>query len=375
MTHASSFRRRLAAAVLLAVLAGTATAARADWPVTVTDATGREVTVPKRPERILLGSGFNLVALSLIHPDPVGLLAGWTNDLLLYNTELYESFRARFPALADVPVVSTGGPGTFSTEMAITVEPDLAILAAWQDDAPEDRLNIERMTEAGIPVVVVDFNHDPLSNTAPGMRLLGRVLGREEQAEAFAGFYEAHLEHIRSAMAERGGTGPSVLLEAFPEPDTCCWAYGGTGMGEFLTLLGSRPVGADRLPPQGGELDAEFVLSVSPEVYIATGMPDGGRLRVGPGVETGDAVASLEEAVASPVRASMAATQAGRVHALWNFFNAVPLNILALEAMASWTRPDVFPDLDPAATLSEINARFAAVPFDGTYWTSLGGPR
>jgi iron complex transport system substrate-binding protein len=34
-------------------------------------------------------------------------------------------------------------------------------------------------------------------------------------------------------------------------------------------------------------------------------------------------------------------------------------------------RPDVFPGVDPAATLKEINARFAAVPFDGAYWIDL----
>ena len=61
----------------------------------------------------------------------------------------------------------------------------------------------------------------------------------------------------------------------------------------------------------------------------------------------------------------------GRVHGLWNFFNAVPLNILAAEAFAHWLRPDIFADVNPDASLNEINERFAAVPFRGAYWTSL----
>jgi iron complex transport system substrate-binding protein len=58
---------------------------------------------------------------------------------------------------------------------------------------------------------------------------------------------------------------------------------------------------------------------------------------------------------------------------MWNFFNAVPLNVLAAEAVASWVRPDLFGDLDPAGSLAEINERFAAVPFEGAYWTSVAG--
>lgn len=52
-------------------------------------------------------------------------------------------------------------------------------------------------------------------------------------------------------------------------------------------------------------------------------------------------------------------------------FNAVPLNVLAAEAFAAWLRPELFADISPEATLAEINQRFAAVPFEGSYWISL----
>ncbi|WP_142848370.1 hypothetical protein [Telmatospirillum sp. J64-1] len=63
--------------------------------------------------------------------------------------------------------------------------------------------------------------------------------------------------------------------------------------------------------------------------------------------------------------------QDGRVHALWhNFYNS-PMNLLAIEALATWIHPELFSDIDPAATLAEINERFLPVPFQGTYWSSL----
>ncbi|WGF90405.1 ABC transporter substrate-binding protein [Marinivivus vitaminiproducens] len=356
---------------LIVGLLGSASVACAEWPVTVTDAAGREVTVPTRPERVVLTSGFSLLTLALIHPDPVSLLAGWTGDLSAYNATAYEAFAARFPALADVPVVGSGAPDGFSLEAAVAVSPDLVIVPSWQLDTERGRLDVAHLEDAGIPVVVIDFNRHPLADTAAGMRMLGRVLGRDEQAEAYARFYEERLAVIRDRVAGDPGRGPSVLIDAYPTADVCCWAFGPEGISELVTLVGGHTVGGDRLPPLGGALDPEFVIAADPDVYIATGIPDSeGSVSVGPGVAESDARASLERIAQSPLREGLSAMRTGRVHAIWNFFIGVPINILAFEAMASWLRPDLFPDLDPVATLAEINRRFAAVPFEGAFWVS-----
>ncbi len=127
------------------------------------------------------------------------------------------------------------------------------------------------------------------------------------------------------------------------------------------------------MPRPGGMMNAEAVMAENPDVYIATSSPGGkySGFSIGPGVTAEEAETTLTESVDKPVMASIAAVRNGRVHGLWNFFNAVPLNIVAAEAFASWLRPDLFPDVDPAATLAEINRRFAAVPFEGSYWISL----
>lgn len=60
-----------------------------------------------------------------------------------------------------------------------------------------------------------------------------------------------------------------------------------------------------------------------------------------------------------------------RVYGLWHLFNNIPVNILAVEALAKWFHPALFGDVDPAATLREINAQFLPVPLVGTYWVTL----
>ncbi|MGO1080463.1 ABC transporter substrate-binding protein [Inquilinus sp. CA228] len=352
-----------------------APAARAEWPVTVTDAAGRQVTVPHQPRAVLLGAGINLVALALIDSDPVSLLAGWADDTRQYDPGLYAAFLAKFPRLAEVPVVGGGTDESFSLEKALTVGADLAIFGAWQAETEQGRLILDRLTAAGVPAVVVDFNHRPLANTASGMRLLGRVLGREDPANAFADFYEARLDRIRRRMAAHPEPGPTVLMHAYPQPDDCCWAIGETGLGELVSLVGGRNIAADRFPDAGGGvLSLEYVIGRDPQVYIATGLPQAANapgLAVGPGVPAEVARRSLATVLAAPGLSGLAAAREGRGHGLWNFFNAVPLNIVAVEAVARWLRPEIFGDLDPGATLAEINSRFAAMPFEGALWVSL----
>jgi len=359
----------LLAAFLLAVLPARAEVA---YPLTVTDSLGRAVTVPAEPKAILLGSGFNLVALSLIHPDPVSLLAGWAGDMKGDNPEIYARFREKFPAIEDVPIIGDGV--TVSFEAALSLKADLAILANWQADSDLGRQAIDYLERTGVPVVVVDFNSDALENTAGTMRLLGRVLNREEQANAFADFHDARIARIRERVADNPEPGPTVLMDAFPNPEKCCYAYGTGGLGAFIAITGSRNI-AESLPAQGGLVSTEFIVAADPDVYIATASPGGtySVFSVGPGVAPDEARETLARAVESPFLANLKAVRDGRVHGLWNFFNAVPLNVLAAEAFARWLRPDVFSDVDPDETLKEINERFAAVPFDGAYWISLNG--
>ncbi len=344
------------------------------WPVTVTDAAGRSVTIKAKPKAVLLGTGFDLIALSLIDPDPVSLLAGWSADMKDYNPEIYKDFVEKFPKLADVPIIGNGMGESLSMETILTLDADLAILANWQASTETGKRAIDYMESIGVPVIVVDFNGDPLKNTPVTMRLLGRVLDREEQANAFADFYEAHLKTITDRVAAHAGPGPTVLLDAYPNPDRCCYAYGVSGLGEFIGITGSRNIADSRnLPPQGGTVSSEFLIAADPEVYIATASPGStySGFFVGPGVTQEEARRTLGDAVKSPVLANLKGVREGRVHGLWNFFNAVPLNILAAEAFAHWLRPDLFADIDPDASLKDINERFAAVPFRGAYWISL----
>ena len=68
--------------------------------------------------------------------------------------------------------------------------------------------------------------------------------------------------------------------------------------------------------------------------------------------------------------------QDGRAAGVWHMFNDSPVHIALIEYLAKTFHPDLFQDVDPNATLAEINARFSPVTVPGTWWvTNALSPR
>ncbi len=363
---------RLASLVLL-VLAGLVPCRAADT-VTVRDVAGRDVTLQLPVKRIVLGEGRQFMALALLHPDPASLLAAWPADLQRQDKVLYEQYRSRFPALDRVPIVGRGSEDTFSVEQALASNPDVAILSGGYGPSARSGEVIRKLEAAGIPVVFIDFVEAPLKNTVPSIHLLGRLLGREAQAEAFAQFYQSRLDRIRTRLAQSKLTIPTVLMHAHAGMNDCCNAPARATIGAFIDVAGGYNIAVDVLKQPTGQLSSEYVMSRNPDIYVGTGgihLDAVGGLVMGPGVDPAVSRERLAKVVSNPVLAGLSAVQNGRVHGIWHLFNNMPLNVLAIEALARWFHPSVFADVDPDASLREVNEKFLPVPLKGTFWVSL----
>lgn len=366
-----------AAAILLGLsLAGCAPesaqgsddANRGDAAFTVTDVAGREVVLSAPANRVLLGEGRQLIALSLVHSDPGSIIAGWLGDLRALDPASYQLYLDRSPVIAEIPMVGQTSEETFSVEKALAVRPDVAILSGGHGPSASSSETVRQLEAAGIPVVFIDFREEPLKNTVPSVRLLGQVLGREEQAEAFIDFYESRMARISDRLAESNPARPRVYMEMHAGGDReCCGSPGKGNLGDYIEFAGGHNIGADVLPGSLGTLNLEYIISEDPEVYIGTGGSGTTTgVKIGSGVEENATRESLATVVARPGIAGLEAVQNGRAHALWHNFYNTPVNILAVEAMAKWIHPELFSDIDPAETLEQLNREFLAVPLEGT---------
>jgi iron complex transport system substrate-binding protein len=366
--------RRLLAGIAMLWLALCAPAVA--QAIRVTDLAGRDVVLAGPAKRIVLGAWVSLDALSLLHPDPVSLLAGWVEGGA--NAIQPSILRARFPAIDRVPVVGRGSFEAVGIEAIIARQPDLVLLSRF--DAyrygSEAAPGIAKLEAAGIQVAIVDFFLDPLASTEPSLRILGKLIGREDQAEAFIAFYRQHLERIATRLAKANPQRPSVFLHAFAARPDCCFSAGPGTIDGFIRLAGGQNIGAETIPGPVGQLSLEFVLTRNPELYIATAISVGADSQafvLGPGVSAERAAAGFARLLERRDLAALDAVAQRRAHGLWHLFVHTPVHIAAIEALARWQHPDLFADIDPQATLQEINSRFLAAPLEGTFWISSPG--
>lgn len=340
--------------------------------ITITDVQGRTVQVPRNAKRMLIDDGRFLLALALIHPDPVSVVAGWPHDVNRIGTHAYNQLRTRFPKLQQIAQTSSSS-GTFSLEKALSVNPDVAVFTSGTGPSAEQVALLER---AGIPVVFIDFIGSPFKNLEPSLRILGRLTGSEARAEQFLELRKSRLTLIEQRLRENPREGrPKVFFEAHAGiSDECCNSPGRGSIGDYISFVGGHNIGADVLPGPTGRLNLEYVLSQDPAVYIATGGPHlqrTGGLVVGPGFTPAQARASLRKMSQRQGISMLTAVRRGRVHGIAHQLLNSPLDILAIEALARWIHPSLFADLDPEATLKEINQRFLVVPLEGTNWIDL----
>ncbi|WP_374405796.1 ABC transporter substrate-binding protein [Pelagerythrobacter sp.] len=338
----------------------------------LTDIKGRTVSVPGPVSKIAIDDSRYLVALSLIHPDPVSLLSAWAHDDNRLGAEGYAQFLKASPELADLPRIASSAEN-FDVESIIAARPDVAVLSV---ESGVTDAQIERVEGAGIPVVVLDFFADPLDDLAPSLEILGKLVGREEQAREFLAFRKQRMDAIARRVAELPEAERTlVFLEAHAgsSPD-CCNSPGRGNASDYLQFVGGHNIGADALSQSSGKLNLEYVISRDPAVYIATGGPHlaaRGGFVVGPGYSEQDARESLRKVAARRGIADLTAVREGRIYGFSHQLLNSPLDIVAIETFAKWLHPQVFADLAPDQTLATLNSRFLAVPYDGAYWVSL----
>ena len=345
---------------------------------TVTDLAGRNVALPTKVQRVVLGEGRLLYTLALLE-DPANLLArvaGWQGDMARFDPQTWQQYQARYPHIARVPTIGTTNEASVSPEKVLSLAPDLAIFSITGHGPGRRNPLVDQLQALGVPVVFIDFREHPLTHTVPSLRLLGQALQREAQAERFIAFYEAQMRRVSDLTAGiPADLRPRTLLDARAGDTGGVLTAGRGSLGELVELAGGHNLGHTLIPGTLGEASLEAVLASRPEVYVATGyQPPGAKatgVRLGAQVGAAEACESLRAVVQRrPEIAALPAVRQGRVHAGWHHFYNTPYHVVLVQALARWLHPQRFATLDPELTWRELHRQFLGVPPTGTYWVS-----
>jgi iron complex transport system substrate-binding protein len=282
------------------------------FPLTLTDARGRRVTIPRRPRRII----------SLAPSVTETLFALGAGDRVIADT----TYCDYPPAAGKLPKI--GGYVDPNSEKIVALTPDLVLGARGNA-----RDALDHLSDLGLTVVTVA--PDSLEEVERAIRTIGRVVGTAPAAERLAGRCanrRAAIHHCTAALT--AGARPRTLL--LFSLDSLFSAGPGSHLDEIIRVAGGRNVAAGAKSPWP-ELSMETVVTADPEcLVVLTGRGMAHPLT---------AASALTRLRADRRWRAITAVQRGRVTVLDDDTLTLPGPRLVdgLEAMATALHPELFP--------------------------------
>ncbi|WP_062225780.1 ABC transporter substrate-binding protein [Aureimonas frigidaquae] len=360
-------RAALAALVAPCLWIGLSSQAAAEQRI-LTDVIGREVTVDLPAQRVVLGFYFEdymAVGGEEAYDHVVGLSReAWVGKVPA-NWAMHLAHR---PSLGDIADVGEIDAQTFSVEKVLSLQPDLVVLADWQYKALG--LDAERIVDAGVPIVVVDYNAQTVERHTASTRILGAVTGQEARADEIADFYEDSLKDVAERIARSGQPKPKVYMEFGNKgPAEYSFTYGKNMWGAMATAAGGDNIAAPFVE-WWGPINPEQVLAARPDAIFISGRENNANpaaLPMGQGVSAEDARAKLEAFETRPGWSELPAIRDGRLYGVYQGASRTLSDFAMVQFIAKQLYPTAFEDVDPVANYMAYYARYLPVTPDGTF--------
>ncbi|MES0810115.1 ABC transporter substrate-binding protein [Roseibium sp. SCPC15] len=368
------------AALAIATCFASATFANAET-ITVTDIAGRTVEVEKNPSKVVLGEGRMIYTIALLDQDnPFKRVVGWKDDMVRFDPDAYRKYQAAFPQAADLPSFGSPYSDEWNLEAVISLGTEVVLMNLGNLLKAQESGIIDKLAEAGVATVFVDFRQDPTQNTVPSIQLLGRIFDERDAADAFTDYYQSQMKLIFSRVeAIPAEDRPIVFIEraAGYNPAKCCSTFGAANLGRLVDLAGGRNWGSLKFPGFATNVSLEAIFSDDPEIIIGTGgnwseaNPDTAAVLFG--YEATDEMVK-ERLGALATRegwSDLSAVKSGRFHSVYHQFYNSPYHFVAMQAFAKWIHPELFEDVNPDATIRELHEKFLPIDYSGVFWGSL----
>ncbi|HCW53781.1 MAG TPA: iron complex transporter substrate-binding protein [Clostridium sp.] len=347
--------------------------------ITITDAAGREVTLEKDIDRIVLVRSRDIFEVEALLGDEMpNKLVGWSDDLQTNDIDTYKKVTETFPQLKDLPSIGNNANNTISTEAVLSLEPDLVLMNVSMKQGNFDY--VEKLEEAGLPIVYLDSVSNPLSSPQESMKILGEVLGKEDKANELVDFMDKQVDTVMSRIndipensvstyIEIGNGGPSKIANTFgssPEkPDKF------TSWGVVLDALKVNNIakGVSKSSP----LNAEYILEQNPDTIVITGQgwDKSGAMQMGYYATEEKSQELLSGFTTRTGWDTLSAVQNKNVYSIYHGFPPHVFAFAGVQGLAKAFYPDTFADLDPYANLQEFYDKFMPEKLSGEWFLKL----
>lgn len=319
----------LGAILLSACTSSQARSSDSSEAIVITDALGRQVSLPAPPQRIAItGKALFMIAdAAYIFPEAPVRIVGLGDA---------GQGTSNFIALIDPDYESKAILAEAGAEQIAALKPDLVILKSYLAETVGKPIE-----EIGIPVVYVDF--ETPEQYARDLAIFGGVFQNPGRAAEVATFYQDKTAQIQQAIGENAAT-PRVLMLYYNDKD------GGVAFNvppaawiqtRMVEIAGGDPIWTEaNLGGSWTQVTLEQIAAWdADQIFIIAYRQN-----------SADIVATLK---ADPTWQALRATQNGQLHAfpgdLYSWDQPDTRWLLGLTWLAGKLHPESFPDLDMTA--------------------------
>lgn len=349
----------------------TATVAKTE---VVTDVLGREVSVELPAQKVLLGFYYtDYMAIGGV--KSFDNVVGFSKDVwTVWTPQSWNMYVKAVPQLDSIADVGEIEAGTFSIEKVLSLKPEVMILADWQYKALGP--DVDRIEDAGIPILVVDYNAQKVENHVKSTMLLGKIAGEESRAKKLAEEYATNAKMITDRIEKDGRKAPRAYIEFGKKgPKDYGFTYGKNMWGALVTLAGGDNIAAPYVE-WWGPMNPEQVLASKPDVIFISGreteLNKNKEAQVmGVDIPKDEALRRLKGFEARTGWSELPAIQNKNLFALYQGASRTLADQAMIQYMAKAMYPDLFTDLNPNQTYLDFHKRYLPVVPLGTFVLSV----
>ncbi|CED59117.1 iron ABC transporter, substrate binding protein [Moritella viscosa] len=347
--------------------------------VVVSDLSGRQVIFDQPPKNIILSEGRMMYLVMALQPqNPGHSIRAMADDLAKADQDTWQKLTELYPSFLNKPTVASPSTGQFDVEQAFSLNADLVIFSLNYQESLQQSETLNRLDALSIPYLFIDYRHDLSRNLLPSMNILGKVLGREAQAQKFSNFVQKQLNIVEQRLAENKHQQPLVLLEraAGINGPVCCRVFGQANFGAFAEMAGGKNWGSSKTSGVSVDLNSETLLVEDFDIIIATtGNWSHKKQSISPPLGYSAEQTLVDSGMKALVQrtgwSQMPVVKNKKVYVIWHQFYNHPGYFVAIQMMAKWMHPSLFTDLNPEQVWQEYHQQFMPFQSSGIFWSQL----
>lgn len=338
----------------------------------IEDVLGRKVDVELPAKRVVLGfyaEDYIAIGTEKALDNVVGISRDTWAVWRPASWALYTAYRPSLKEISDVGEVESQ---TFSVEKVIALKPSVLLLANWQYQGLG--FDAERIEEAGIPIVVVDYNEQTLERHLKSTQIIGLLTGQQQRAQQIASEYQSTLDDVKNRVLKAQQGKPRVYIEFGNKgPSEYSFTYGKNMWGAIAAMAGGDNIAAPFVE-WWGPLNPEQVLASKPEVIILSGTESGksnDALLMGQGVARATATERLQGFTERAGWNELPAVKSERIFGVYHGASRSILDASAIQYVAKALYPEAFKDVNPEQAYLDFYKQYLPVEPQGTFFVAL----